>query len=152
MFSVASSFHFSNSFLSHSVFQCTVSFLLPCEGASCTSSIEVQLLSVAPLGCSGCISVPQEMDEDAINSPQPSLQWAGEAACTLLTTSVHYQASFTLTRVILSPSSLQNKRVGINLAAGRFLCILQSRLPQGTLKGCSKHWWGNQHYGLRQGL
>lgn len=63
-----------------------------------------------------------------------AVSWEG---CALLTTSVYSQLSYTLTMVILSPSTLQNKRAGINLPAVRLLCILQRQLPWDTRTGCS---------------
>lgn len=69
-----------------------------------------------------------------IDSPQPSLQWAGKAAPS---SAHHCQLSCTWTTVILPPSSLQNKRVSVNLAAVTWLCTLQRQLPWGTFPGCS---------------
>lgn len=140
MFSVASSFQFSNSFLSHSVFQYVVSFLLPCEQTSCTQ---------VPYSCdsfplfpwtaqSASVSIRRRMRMPCcwhqFTSAISAVSWEG---CTLLTTSVHSQLSYTLTMVILSPSTLQNKRAGISLPAVRLLCILQRQLPWDTRTGCS---------------
>lgn len=135
LFSVASSFQFSNSFLSHSVFQCIVSFLLPHERASCTQvSYRCNFFPLLPWTAQfASVSIRRWTRMPCcwheFTSAISAGSWEG---CTILTTSLH-----TSTTVILFPSTLQNKRVGINLAAGRLLCILQSQLPWATFTGCS---------------
>lgn len=113
-------------------------FLLPCEQTSCT---QVSYRCNSFHGSLGLLSLCQRPSGDGwgchcwqqFTSAISALRWE---ICTF-TTSVQCQLSYTLTTVILPPSTLQNKRVGINLAAVRLLYVLQSQLPWGTFTGCS---------------